>query len=57
MTMQRMTRREDSTKHTRPIIGAEYNGTKYYYPVDFENTDTGELMFSKSYEIRNMCSI
>ncbi len=34
----------ETQKHTRLIIGAEYNGTKYYYPVDFENTDTGELI-------------
>lgn len=34
----------ETQKHTRLIIGAEYNGTKYYYPVDFEDTDTGEFI-------------
>lgn len=31
-------------KHTRLIIGAEYKGTKYYYPVDFEDSDADKLI-------------
>lgn len=31
-------------KHTRLVIGAEYKGTKGYYPVDFEDTDADKLI-------------
>lgn len=31
-------------RHTRLVIGAEYKGTKYYYPVDFEDTDADKLI-------------
>lgn len=31
-------------KHTRLVIGAEYKGTKYYYPIDFEDTEADKLI-------------
>lgn len=31
-------------KHTRLVIGAEYKGAKYYYPIDFEDADTDKLI-------------
>ena len=31
-------------RHTRLVIGAVYNGTKYYYPIDFENSETDKLI-------------
>lgn len=42
-------------KHTRLVIGAEYKGTKGYYPVDFEDTDADKLI--KSYGTRSTYSI
>ena len=41
-------------KHTRLVIGAEYKGTKGYYPVDFEDTDADKLI--KSYGTRSTYS-
>ena len=31
-------------KHTRLVIGAQYKGTKYYYPIDFESSETDKLV-------------
>ena len=31
-------------RHTRLVIGGEYNGTKYYYPVDFEDAGADRLV-------------
>lgn len=33
-----------SKRHTRLVIGGEYNGTKYYYPVDFEDPYADKLI-------------
>ena len=31
-------------RHTRLVIGAGYKGTKYYYPIDFEDTGADKLI-------------
>lgn len=34
----------NNSKHTRLVIGGEYNGKIYYYPIDFEDAETGNLV-------------
>lgn len=31
-------------RYTRLVIGAEYNGTKYYYPIDFEDSEADKFI-------------
>ncbi len=31
-------------RHSRLVLGAEYKGTKYYYPIDFEDSEADKLI-------------
>lgn len=45
----------NNRKHTRLVIGGEYNGKIYYYPIDFEDAETGNpvnIIRNKKYIFR-----
>ena len=45
----------NNRKHTRLVIGGEYNGKIYYYPIDFEDAETGDpvnIIRNKKYIFR-----
>lgn len=34
----------ENRRHTRLVVGAEYKGSKYYYPIDFEDSEADKLI-------------